>query len=179
MSKLTTDFTPVAWLVMGSQGHYVEFDNEHGGIPLYTQEQASTIIRHAERLGAMLTESVQALKAAEQRIEGLEAKQAKREAQPAEWSGWACQYPGHMPRLYGDKAIAEVNCDYDGGMQLLFLSSAPPAPAVPDEATAESVEALSGYVSTYKMTESERDIAAEVWNACRAAMLAAAPGTKE
>ncbi|MGQ6630749.1 hypothetical protein ACUNDV_23780 [Serratia sp. IR-2025] len=51
----------------------------------------------------------------------------------------------------------------------------PPAPAVPDEATAENVEALSGYVSTYKMTESERDIAAEVWNACRAAMLAAAP----
>ncbi|WP_182074825.1 MULTISPECIES: hypothetical protein [unclassified Serratia] len=50
--------------------------------------------------------------------------------------------------------------------------TAPPAPAVPDEATSENVEALSGYVSTYKMTESERDIAAEVWNACRAAMLA-------
>jgi len=50
-----------------------------------------------------------------------------------------------------------------------------PAPAVPDEATAENVEALSGYVSTYKMTESERDIAAEVWNACRAAMLASIP----
>ena len=53
--------------------------------------------------------------------------------------------------------------------------TAPPAPAVPDEATAENVEALSGYVSTYKMTESERNIAAEVWNACRAAMLAATP----
>ncbi|POX19496.1 hypothetical protein C3468_16140 [Serratia marcescens] len=58
-------------------------------------------------------------------------------------------------------------------MELLErLLTAPPAPAVPDEATAENVEALSGYVSTYKMTESERDIAAEVWNACRAAMLA-------
>lgn len=58
-------------------------------------------------------------------------------------------------------------------MELLErLLTAPPAPAVPDEATAENVEALSGYVSTYKMTESERDIAVEVWNACRAAMLA-------
>lgn len=52
------------------------------------------------------------------------------------------------------------------------LYTTPPAPAVPDVATAENVEALSGYVSTYKMTESERYIAAEVWNACRAAMLA-------
>ncbi|WP_454538568.1 DUF551 domain-containing protein [Escherichia coli] len=34
---------------------------------------------------------------------------------------------------------------------------------------------LSGYVSTYKLTDSERDIAAEIWNACRAAMLQAEP----
>ena len=40
---------------------------------------------------------------------------------------------------------------------------APPAP--------ENVEMLSGYVSTYKLTDSERDIAAEIWNACRTAML--------
>ncbi|EHH5058654.1 DUF551 domain-containing protein [Escherichia coli] len=48
---------------------------------------------------------------------------------------------------------------------------APPAPVVPEEATPENVEMLSGYVSTYKLTDSERDIAAERWNACRAAML--------
>ncbi|CVB13021.1 hypothetical protein [Serratia marcescens] len=54
---------------------------------------------------------------------------ANREAQPAEWSGWACQFPVHMPRLYGDRAIAEINCDYDGGARLLFLSSAQPASA--------------------------------------------------
>ncbi|EIZ3203887.1 DUF551 domain-containing protein [Escherichia coli] len=46
-----------------------------------------------------------------------------------------------------------------------------PAPVVPEEATPENVEMLSGYVSTYKLTDSERDIAAEIWNACRAAML--------
>lgn len=56
-------------------------------------------------------------------------KLANREVQLAEWSGWACQFPGHMPRLYGEKAIAEINCDYDGGARLLFLSSAPPAAA--------------------------------------------------
>ncbi|EET1490008.1 DUF551 domain-containing protein [Escherichia coli] len=48
---------------------------------------------------------------------------------------------------------------------------APPVPVVPEEATPENVEMLSGYVSTYKLTDSERDIAAEIWNACRAAML--------
>ncbi|EIY5939064.1 TPA: DUF551 domain-containing protein, partial [Escherichia coli] len=48
---------------------------------------------------------------------------------------------------------------------------APPAPVVPEEATPENVEMLSGYVSTYKLTDSERDIAAEIWNACRTAML--------
>ncbi|ENU2414128.1 DUF551 domain-containing protein [Shigella sonnei] len=48
---------------------------------------------------------------------------------------------------------------------------APPAPVVPEEATPENVEMLSGYVSTYKLTDRERDIAAEIWNACRAAML--------
>ncbi len=50
-------------------------------------------------------------------------------SKPVAWSGWACQFPGHMPRLYGDRAIAEINCDYDGGARLLFLSSGQPAPA--------------------------------------------------
>ena len=52
-----------------------------------------------------------------------------------------------------------------------YLFAAPPAPVVPEEATPENVEMLSGYVSTYKLTDSERDIAAEIWNACRTAML--------
>lgn len=60
------------------------------------------------------------------------APPAPANVQPAAWSGWACQYPGKMPRLYGDKEIAEINCDYSNGDQLLFLSSTPPAPAVPD-----------------------------------------------
>lgn len=35
---------PVAWLVMSSQGQYVEFDNEHGGVPLYTAPPAPIAI---------------------------------------------------------------------------------------------------------------------------------------
>ncbi|ENL2467894.1 DUF551 domain-containing protein [Escherichia coli] len=53
----------------------------------------------------------------------------------------------------------------------LYYHAALPAPVVPEEATPENVEMLSGYVSTYKLTDSERDIAAEIWSACRAAML--------
>lgn len=54
---------------------------------------------------------------------------------------------------------------------IIEVYAAPPVPVVPEEATPENVEMLSGYVSTYKLTDSERDIAAEIWNACRAAML--------
>ncbi|EFH4589335.1 DUF551 domain-containing protein [Escherichia coli] len=67
------------------------------------------------------------------------------------------------------QAIGELP-DFGG-----YLFAAPPAPIVPEEATPENVEMLSGYVSTYKLTDSERDIAAEIWNACRAAMLQAEP----
>lgn len=43
---------------------------------LYSQEYVSTLIQRAERIDSMLTESVQALKAAEQRIAELEAIRA-------------------------------------------------------------------------------------------------------
>jgi hypothetical protein len=41
------------------------------------------------------------------------------------WSGWACQYPGKLPRLYGAKEIAEVNCDRGNGDCMLFLATHP------------------------------------------------------
>ncbi|WP_434088196.1 DUF551 domain-containing protein [Escherichia coli] len=77
---------------------------------------------------------------------------------------------------------AKNNVSFDSGnayadplREVTPLYTAPPAPVVPEEATPENVEMLSGYVSTYKLTDSERDIAAEIWNACRAAMLQAEP----
>lgn len=95
---------------------------------------------------------------------------ANREAQPVMWvmsddltDEKIISTPAYPNRVEAEeRAIGE----------LTPLYTAPPAPAVPDEATSENVEALSGYVSTYKMTEGERDIAVEVWNACRAAMRA-------
>lgn len=42
------------------------------------------------------------------------------------WSGWACQYPGSLPRLYGAREIAEVNLDASGGDRLLYLVEATP-----------------------------------------------------
>lgn len=64
---------------------------------------------------------------------------------------------------------------FDLPFRLRSAANAQPAPVVPEEATPENVEMLSGYISTYKLTDSERDIAAEIWNACRAAMLQAEP----
>ncbi|MCV6016817.1 DUF551 domain-containing protein [Escherichia coli] len=77
--------------------------------------------------------------------------------------------------MYSDKAEVErwvrlhKACNFRADITPLY--TAPPAPVVPEEATPENVEMLSGYVSTYKLTDSERDIAAEIWNACRTAML--------
>lgn len=148
---------PIAWLVVGSQGQFVEFDNEHGGIPLYTQEQASTIIRRTERLDAMLTESVQAMKAAEQRIAELEAKQAKREAQPVRYlnkfSGM-CVTLEQQPNAADDFAVYAP------------LYTASPGPAVPDEMTGGIAMTQYGIKpSNYKQW-------VKGYNTCRTAMLA-------
>ncbi|AST70112.1 hypothetical protein BFG07_16435 [Kosakonia cowanii] len=54
--------------------------------------------------------------------------------------------------------------------------------AVPDVATPETVQALSGVQACFAggwayLDESQREIASDVWNACRAAMLKAGPVT--
>lgn len=59
--------------------------------------------------------------------------------EPVGWSGWACQYPERIPRLYGEREIAELNCDLAGGDQLIYLSAAP-QPA-PDTALLEAFDA--------------------------------------
>ena len=41
------------------------------------------------------------------------------------WSGWACMYPGKLPRLYGALEIASVNLDAANGDQLIHLSTSP------------------------------------------------------
>ena len=45
------------------------------------------------------------------------------QGEPVAWSGWGCQYPGKMPRLYGDRHIAELNCDAENGDQVLYFTA--------------------------------------------------------
>lgn len=42
------------------------------------------------------------------------------------WGGWACQYPGALPRIYGSKNIAELNHHPDEGDRLIYLCEATP-----------------------------------------------------
>jgi len=46
-------------------------------------------------------------------------------AQALGWSGWATQKPGHMPKLWGTREIAELNHDLTGDARLIFLSEQP------------------------------------------------------
>ncbi|WP_444881931.1 DUF551 domain-containing protein [Klebsiella variicola] len=59
------------------------------------------------------------------------------------------------------------------------MPKAQPAPVVPEEATPDSIEILaSGRCRdhvVYQWDEDQRNAAADSWNACRAAILAAAP----
>lgn len=87
------------------------------------------------------------------------------------WKRRALEADEHVRRLeqINDHMVKEAQGESRMGEPVIRE----PAPVVPEEATPENVEMLSGYVSTYKLTDSERDIAAEIWNACRAAMLQA------
>lgn len=65
------------------------------------------------------------------------------QGEPVAWSGWGCQYPSKMPRLYGERRIAELNCDLENGDQLLYFTTDPqPAEQQPSPDVAELVEAL-------------------------------------
>lgn len=40
---------------------------------------------------------------------------------PSRWCGWAVQYPGKMPKIFGDRCIAELNWYPAEGASLLKL----------------------------------------------------------
>ncbi|UXL06438.1 LysM peptidoglycan-binding domain-containing protein [Achromobacter xylosoxidans] len=80
-------------------------------------------------------------------VYGDAAPQASADAGEAQgWSGWACQYPNKLPRLYGAKEIAELNCDPANGDRVLFLSedAAPQASAEPATYTTRPGESVMG-----------------------------------
>ncbi|WP_040263711.1 hypothetical protein [Pseudomonas massiliensis] len=50
------------------------------------------------------------------------ASREMKAAQIPEWSGWAVQYPGKLPKLYGALEIAELNWCPDEGADLIKLA---------------------------------------------------------
>lgn len=67
------------------------------------------------------------------------------------WSGWACQYPGKLPRLYGAKEIAVANHHPEEGDRLIFLSSQQDA----DKVDAERYQAWRDALITGKTAEDD------------------------
>lgn len=98
---------------------------------------------------------------------------------------------GHKDGLEWASQLAEANHPetgdwlYDDPIELAKairkgpdMSPAQPAPVVPEEATPDSIEILASARrrdhAVFQWDEDQRNAAADSWNACRAAMLAAA-----
>lgn len=75
-------------------------------------------------LGEMTAQEMRTAQAAVRYTIAATAPLQPRTPEP-QWSGWACQYPGKLPRLYGAREIAELNLDEENGDQLLFLQAQP------------------------------------------------------
>lgn len=74
------------------------------GTKFHSQEYVTALQQRSDRLDAMLTESAQALKAAEQRIAELEAKLAT----PVRLPRPSCTYADHSYPAYSRKQVEEI-----------------------------------------------------------------------
>ncbi|EIV9692014.1 DUF551 domain-containing protein [Klebsiella pneumoniae] len=97
------------------------------------------------------------------------------DSEPVAWT-WRYREQWHVTN---DKCRAEFVAK-DGDVAVLPLyRHAQPAPVVPEEATPDSIEILASARrrdrAVFQWDEDQRNAAADSWNACRAAMLAAAP----
>lgn len=111
--------------------------------PPAVEQEVATLIEELDAAAARLTQYTNSpldglLNAAARMIESLATTQPTSElGTPSPWSGWACQYPGKLPRLYGAREIAEVNCDHENGDRLFFLASTHPSAAKAEEVPVE------------------------------------------
>lgn len=73
----------------------------------------------------------------------------------------------------------EERAEYDAGIEAFKAMLPQSAPAVPEEATPDSIEILASARhrehAVFQWNEDQRNAAADSWNACRAAMLQASP----
>ncbi|SQJ22232.1 Uncharacterised protein [Serratia rubidaea] len=77
--------------------------------PLYSQECVDALQQRSERLDAMLTESVEALKAAEQRVAEAEIRGVEKLA--AAFKSWSCDdsFPDHEAQRHWATASKEAS----------------------------------------------------------------------
>jgi hypothetical protein len=55
-------------------------------------------------------------------IESFLAHHSAPAAKDGDWSGWATHVEGKLPKLYGDRGIAELNWDKENGADLIKLA---------------------------------------------------------
>lgn len=91
-----------------------------------------------------------------------ELQECRKAAMDAEPVAWVC--------AHGDEIEYNGHNQFSGGRQGLPLYAAPPAPVVPDEME-PTVEAIKRVLPTSNPDEYAACIGADMWNACRAAML--------
>ncbi|KAB1578719.1 hypothetical protein [Serratia marcescens] len=97
---------------------------------VYSQEYVTTLQRRAERIDAMLTESVQTLKSAEQRIAELEAKLDRREAASVQPYGYLRENDGQIQISIGPERPHDRSGGYATPWSAIYAM--PPKPIVPE-----------------------------------------------
>ncbi|MDH7548230.1 hypothetical protein [Stenotrophomonas geniculata] len=127
------DFTPYG-MVEKPDGYYVSF----------TDHEKALAARQPVRIYGCCAQPEGELHTAEcPNMRHLSARQPVGDC----WSGWATQYPGALPKLYGAREIAEVNHHPDEGQRLIFLSERP-AQAVDLSMLIAKIDQALGYLST-------------------------------
>ncbi|WP_085337254.1 hypothetical protein [Serratia marcescens] len=150
------------------------------GVP--TRSMLDALVRRAEYESELDAMTPEQMAENDTRLEKLKALIPP--PTPANAAAWEMRYWNDGYNMWHDweritaEQHAELSAEHaaDNDYEFRVLYDAPAAPAVPEQATPENIELLaSGYHGTFHLDTEDCVIAADIWNACRAAMLAAAP----